>query len=130
MSTLLTKETTKTLSSKMPSRKARSAPKTASSAATTAIGQVGLEPERHVGLEEQARAARRASRPRAAIIGRSPGRSCVRGGVGGGAAGTVSDSSLAHRRTAAVDGLQIQPPGPAVGLDETRGRAGRGRRSP
>ena len=32
-------DTTKTLSSKIPSRNARSAPKTASSAATTAIGR-------------------------------------------------------------------------------------------
>ena len=39
MSTLLTNETTKTLSSKIPSRKARSAPNTASSAATTAMGR-------------------------------------------------------------------------------------------
>jgi hypothetical protein len=38
-STLLTNETTKTLSSKIPSSCARTAPKTASSAATTAIGR-------------------------------------------------------------------------------------------
>ena len=42
-------ETTKTLSSKIPSRMARSAPNTASSAATTAIGRYGCKPTGTVG---------------------------------------------------------------------------------
>ncbi len=44
ITTLLKNETTKTLSSKIPSRNARSAPNTASSAATTAIGRYGSSP--------------------------------------------------------------------------------------
>src|SRR6478609_7815878 len=71
ISTLETNETTKTLSSKMPSRNARSAPKTASRAATTAIGRYGSS---HTGTSGCSSSPARtpSSSPTAAIIGRSP----------------------------------------------------------
>ncbi len=53
MTTFEMNDTTKTRSSKRPSRYARRAPITASSAATMAIGRYGWRPVGHGRLEEQ-----------------------------------------------------------------------------